>query len=171
MILYSHASLGNGEIENIRDVIYIEPGKFNKLKTLEMVDEMEYMNELMVKQNKQYILIGPGRWGSSDKFLGIPVIWRHISNAKVIVETSQANFPLDSSLGSHFFHNVTSMNIGYFSIQDSSFEDFIRWEILSKQEVINETKYFKHIRFKRPVSVVMQGLNKLAAIIDNSLQA
>jgi len=169
MILYSHASLGNGVIENMRDIIYIEPVKFNKLKTLEMVDEMKYINDLMIKQNKQYILVGPGRWGSSDRFLGIPVIWRHISNAKVIVETSHANFPLDSSLGSHFFHNVTSMNIGYFSIQDSSPEDFIRWDILNKQEVINETKYFKHIRFKRSVSVVMHGLKKLAAIIDNTL--
>jgi len=169
MILYSHASLGNGVVENISDVIYIEPSKFNKLKTLEMVDEMEYMNELMRKQNRQYILVGPGRWGSSDRFLGIPVIWRHISNAKVIVETSLANFPLDASLGSHFFHNVTSMNIGYFSIQDSSLEDFIHWGILNKQEVLNETKYFKHIRFKRSVTVVMQGLKKMAAIIDNTL--
>jgi len=85
------------------------------------------------------------------------------------VETSLANFPLDSSLGSHFFHNVTSMNIGYLSIQDSSVEDFIRWEILNKQEVMNETKYFKHIRFREPVSVVMNGREKSGAILDNSL--
>jgi hypothetical protein len=169
MILYSQASLGNGEIDNIRDIIYTDPAKFNRHKTLEMVNEMEYMNKLMRKQNKHYILVGPGRWGTSDRFLGISVSWHQISNAKVIVETSLADFPLDSSLGSHFFHNVTSMNIGYLSIQDSSVENFIRWEILDRQEVINETKYFKHIRFREPVSVVMNGRKKSAAIIDNSL--
>jgi hypothetical protein len=169
MILYSQASLGNGEIDNLRDVIYIDPVKFDRQKTLEMVNEMEYMNKLMRKQNKHYILVGPGRWGTSDRFLGISVSWHQISNAKVIVETSLSNFPLDSSQGSHFFHNITSMNIGYLSIQDSSVEDFIRWEILNNQEVIDETKYLKHIRFRKPVSVVMNGRKRSAAILDNSL--
>ena len=150
------------------DIVYIDPRKFNKLKTLEMIQEIDYMNELMRKNNKQYILVGPGRWGTSDRFLGIPVNWSNISNAKVIVETSLANFPLDTSLGSHFFHNVTSMNIGYFSIQDSSTEDFIRWENLDKQEILNETKYVKHICYKKPVTVIMNGRKKTAAIIDNS---
>ncbi len=168
MILYSGSSLGNGEIEDLFDIIFIDPKKFNKLKTLEMVDEMEYMNELMRKQNRHYILIGPGRWGTSDRFLGIPVSWRHISNAKVIIETSLANFPLDSSLGSHFFHNVTSMNIGYFSIQDSSAEDFIRWELFNKQNLIHETKHYKHVRFSKPLSVIMNGRKKMAAIINNT---
>jgi hypothetical protein len=167
MILYSQASLGNGEIDNIRDLIYIDPVKFDRQKTLEMVNEIDYMNKLMRKQNKHYILVGPGRWGTSDRFLGISVSWHHISNAKVIVETSLANFPLDSSQGSHFFHNITSMNIGYISIQDSSVEDFIRWEILNNQEVIDETKYVKHIRFRKPVSVVMNGRKRSAAILDN----
>lgn len=169
MILYTGSSLGNGEISNIRDVIYVDPENFNKMKTLEMIAEMQYMNELMLKHNRQYILIGPGRWGTSDRFLGVPVSWRHISNAKVIVETSLANFPLDSSLGSHFFHNVTSMNIGYFSVQDSSREDFIQWDYLKKQGVIHKTQYFKHIRFKKPLSVIMNGREKSAAIIDNSI--
>jgi hypothetical protein len=169
MILYSQTSLGNGKIDNIRDIIYIDPTKFNKLKIMEIIDEIDYMNALMLKNNKQYILIGPGRWGTSDRFLGIPVSWRHISNAKVIVETSLTNFPLDSSLGSHFFHNVTSMNIGYFSIQNSSVENYIRWEILNKQEVLNETKYVKHIRFKKPLTILMNGRKKSAAIIDNSI--
>jgi len=169
MILYSQASLGNGEIDNLRDVIYIDPVKFDRQKTLEMVNEMEYMNKLMREQNKHYILVGPGRWGTSDRFLGISVSWHQISNAKVIVETSLSNFPLDSSQGSHFFHNITSMNIGYLSIQDSSVEDFIRWEILNNQEVIDETKYVKHIRFRKPVSVVMNGRKRSAAILDNSL--
>ena len=117
MILSTKTSLGNGRIDNITDIIYIDIEKFNKLKTIEMAAEIEYLNGLMVNEDRQYVLIGPGRWGTRDQFIGIPVVWSQISNAKVIVEISLDNYPLDSSLGSHFFHNVTSMNIGYFSIQ------------------------------------------------------
>ena len=170
MILYTESSLGNGKIDNLHDIIYINPEKFDKLNTMEMVKEMEYMNEIMRKQGKQYILIGPGRWGTSDRFLGIPVSWRHISNARVIVETSLANFPLDSSLGSHFFHNVTSMNIGYLSVQDSSRKDFIHWDQLNRHQAVHETRFFRHIRYTKPLTVLMNGRKKTAAIIDNSLR-
>jgi len=120
MALFTRSSLGNGEIKDIRDVIYVDTVRFSKLKTIEMAAEIEVLNNLMIKSNRQYVLIGPGRWGSRDRFVGIPVNWSQISNAKVIVEVSLDNYPLDSSLGSHFFHNVTSMNIGYFSVLHSS---------------------------------------------------
>ena len=106
-----------------------------------MAEEIEYLNRLMVKEGKKYILIGPGRWGSKDRFVGIPVNWSQISNAKVIVEVSLNNYPLDTSLGSHFFHNVTSMNIGYFSVQHNSYTDFIRWKELNEQKVVHETNF------------------------------
>jgi hypothetical protein len=167
-ILFTTTSLGNGEINNIRDVIFIDIHHFNKLKTYEMASEMEFVNNRMVKQNKPYILIGPGRWGTRDPFLGLPVIWSQISNARVIVETSLANYPLDSSLGSHFFHNVTSMNIGYFSVQDSSTTDFINWDILNSQEIIQQTRYIKHVRFTNPLTVLMNGKQKTAAILFNT---
>jgi hypothetical protein len=167
-ILFTKSSLGNGEITQIRDIIFIDIHKFDKLKTYEIASEMEFINNKMGKQNKPYILIGPGRWGTRDPFLGIPVIWSQISNAKVIVEISLANYPLDSSLGSHFFHNVTSMNIGYFSVQDSSATDFISWEILNKQEVIQHTKFIKHVRFANPLTVLMNGKQKTAAILFNT---
>jgi len=167
-MLYTSSSLGNGENSHIRDVIFIDIQRFNKLKTHEMASEMEFINNRMVKQNKPYILIGPGRWGTRDPFLGIPVIWSQISNAKVIVEISLANYPLDSSLGSHFFHNVTSMNIGYFSVLDSSKTDFINWNILDEQEIIQETKFIKHIRFANPLTVIMSGKKKTAAILFNT---
>jgi hypothetical protein len=165
MILSTRSSLGNGEIKGIQDVIYVETNNFSKLRTLEMVKEIEYLNNLMVNQNKNYVLIGPGRWGTRDQFLGIPVIWSQISNAKVIVEVSLDNYPLDSSLGSHFFHNVTSMNIGYFSVQHSSMFDFVKWELLDSQELINETKFFRHVRFKKPFTILMDGINRTSAII------
>jgi len=166
MLLYTQSSLGNGEINEISDVIYIDPQKFNKLKTLEMAAEIEKLNKLMIENGKKYILIGPGRWGTRDPFLGIPVNWSQISNAKVIVETSLENYPLDSSLGSHFFHNVTSMNIGYFSVIHYSKTDFIHWETLEKQKLENETQYFRHVRFKKPLQVIMDGKQKTSAIIN-----
>lgn len=166
-ILYTESSLGNGEIEDIRDIIYIDVNHFNKLETLEMVKEIEMLNHMMTKENRKYILIGPGRWGTRDQYLGLPVVWSQISNAKVIVEISLENYPLDSSLGSHFFHNVTSMNIGYLSVLDSSNTDFINWNILDKQKVIHHTKYFKHIQFKKPLSILMNGKKRVSNILYN----
>ena len=168
MILYSETALGNGEINDIYDVVYIDAPHFDKLKTLEMAAEVEFLNNKLRKLNRQYILIGPGRWGTRDRFLGVPVNWNQISNAKVIVEISLANYPLDSSLGSHFFHNITSMNIGYFSVHDSSSNNFIRWNQLNQKKIDNRTKYFKHIQFNKPLSVLMNGKMRCAAIIDNS---
>ncbi len=165
MVLFTRSSLGNGEVKDIRDVIYVDTAKFSKLKTIEMAAEIERLNNMMIKNNRQYILIGPGRWGSRDRFVGIPVNWSQISNAKVIVEVSLDNYPLDSSLGSHFFHNVTSMNIGYFSVLHSSPTDFVKWEMLGKQKLIHETNYFKHIRFDKPLTILMDGRLKTSAII------
>jgi hypothetical protein len=163
-ILYTKSSLGNGIIEHITDVIYVVPEKFNKLKTIEMAREIEHLNNTMIKKNRQYVLIGPGRWGTRDQFLGIPVVWSQISNAKVIIEMSLANFPLDASLGSHFFHNITSMNIGYCSVIDTSETDYIRWDILQNQVVEEETTYFKHIRFEKSFKILMNGKEKTSAI-------
>jgi len=165
MVLFTKSSVGNGEIKEIRDVIFVNTQNFSKLKTVEMAEEIEHLNKLMIESDKKYVLIGPGRWGSRDRFVGIPVNWSQISNAKVIVEVSLDNYPLDSSLGSHFFHNVTSMNIGYFSVQHSSNTDFVRWELLNKQKVIHETKFFKHVRFKTPLTILMDGKQKTSVII------
>lgn len=168
MVLYTKSSLGNGEISEIRDFIFAKKEKFNKLRTIEMTAEIEYLNNKMVKSDKYYVLIGPGRWGTRDRFIGIPVNWSQISNAKVIVEISLDNYPLDSSLGSHFFHNITSMNIGYFSVHHSSLEEFIQWEVLESQHLIQETEYFKHVRFEKPVKIYMDGIHRKSAIVNES---
>lgn len=165
MLLYTQSSIGNGQIDDIYDIIYADVSKFNKLKTLEMAEEIDSLNTIMKDYDRNYILIGPGRWGSRDQFVGIPVNWSQISNARVIVEISLQNFPLDYSLGSHFFHNVTAMNIGYFSVQHFSATDFIRWEEIEKNPLENHTKFFKHVRFKKPVSVLMDGKLKTSAIL------
>lgn len=165
MLLYTRTSVGNGRINQIRDIIYVDIKKFNKLKTLEMAEEIEELNKSMTNSNINYILIGPGRWGSRDQFVGIPVNWSQISNARVIVEVSLHNFPLDSSLGSHFFHNVTAMNIGYFSVQHASSTDFIRWEILDQMHPVQITNFFRHVQFDKPLSVIMDGKHKTSTIV------
>lgn len=163
-VLYSERTMGNGKIQNISDIIYVKPETFDNTKTLEMADEIDKLNSKMQSRGKSYVLIGPGRWGTRDKFIGIPVVWPQISNAKVIVEISLEDFPLDASLGSHFFHNVTSMNVGYFSVNHKFIKDFITWDILNKQKVVEQTKYFKHIRFEKPVTITMDGRKRISAI-------
>jgi hypothetical protein len=163
-ILITKKSMGNGVIDDITDFIYVEPEKFNKLRTREMADEIDLMNDKMLTENRKYILMGPGRWGSRDKFLGIPVAWPQISNAKVIVEVGLPEFHVDASLGSHFFHNVTSMNVGYFSINHETNEGSIFWEKLKDQKSVETGRFFRHIRFEKPLLVRMDGKKGMAVI-------
>jgi hypothetical protein len=164
ILMYAEKGMGNGKIKNIEDIIYVDNQKFDKRKTLEMADEIDKLNKKMCDENRPYILIGPGRWGTRDRFIGIPVRWPQISNAKVIVETSLEDFPLEASSGSHFFHNVASMNVGYFSINQERSGSFINWEKLNQQEIIQTTEYFIHIRFKKPVEVKMDGKKRISII-------
>jgi CheY-like chemotaxis protein len=169
IILIAEKSMGNGKIDDIQDVIYVDPDKFDKTRTREMVAEIDRLNYKMRQEGKKYVLIGPGRWGTRDRFIGIPVAWPQISNAKVIVEMNLEDFPLDASLGSHFFHNVTSMNVGYFTVQNTFGNDCIQWEILRKQRVINETSFFNHVRFNDPLTIVMDGKKRMSVIMLNNL--
>ncbi|HDR67833.1 MAG TPA: hypothetical protein ENN61_02155, partial [Bacteroidaceae bacterium] len=143
LIILAEKSMGNGKIEDITNLIYVIPEKFNKLRTREIARDIEVLNASMVNQKRKYVLIGPGRWGARDPLIGIPVNWPQISYAQVIIETSLEDFPLDASLGSHFFHNVTSMNVGYFSIQHNSGSSYIRWDIINSQQVVEETEYVR----------------------------
>jgi hypothetical protein len=168
-ILYSEKTMGNGKIQTISDVIFVKPDTFDNTQTTEMALEIEKLNISMRDQGKSYVLIGPGRWGTRDRFIGIPVVWPQISNAKIIVEMSLKDFPLDASLGSHFFHNVTSMNVGYFSINHQNLNDFINWDIIKKQQVVTETNYFKHVQFKSPITITMDGRKRISAITTDEL--
>lgn len=164
ILLLSEKGMGNGLIDDVTDVIYIDTAVFDKSKTLEMVAEIEGLNNDMRKHDRKYVLIGPGRWGTRDRWIGVPVNWPQISSAKVIVETSLEGYPLDASSGSHFFHNVTSMNVGYFSVQQEMSGSFIRWEVLDRQELIQRTTHFRHVRFKKPLNIKMDGKKRIAAI-------
>lgn len=164
VILLTMKSMGNGLIDDITDVIFLEPSKFDNMLTEKMAEEIDAFNDKMLKANQRYILIGPGRWGTRDKFIGIPVVWPQISNAKVIVEVSLPDFPLDASLGSHFFHNVTSMNVGYFSINMESMDGSIFWEKLRKQKTVEKGEFFHHVRFAEPLSIRMDGKKRMAVV-------
>jgi hypothetical protein len=164
ILLYTEKSMGNGLIENIHDVIYTDIDVFDKSETVAMANEIEKLNKEFSSNHSKYLLIGPGRWGTRDRWIGIPVNWSQISNAGIIIETSLEGYPLDASSGSHFFHNVVSMNVGYFSVQPEVSKSYIRWEILNKQEIVNQTKYFRHVRFEKPLKISMDGRKRIAVI-------
>ncbi|MDP2891061.1 MAG: PEP/pyruvate-binding domain-containing protein [Bacteroidota bacterium] len=163
-LMYAKRGMGNGFVTGIKDVIIVDPEKFDKMETREIAAEINQFNRKMDFLNKEYILIGPGRWGTRDPFTGIPVLWANISKARIIVEMGLDEFPLDGSLGSHFFHNVTSMNVGYFTIPHNSSDAMINIDLLNKMPVIEEGKYIKHVSFTNDLNIVMDGKNRQALI-------
>ncbi len=165
MMLITNKGMGNGIYQDIKDVIYIDPEKFDNTQTLQMVSELEELNRKLEKNDRNYILIGPGRWGSSDRFLGIPVKWSQINRAKVIVEASLEDFVVDASQGSHFFHNLVAMDVGYFTVAHNSEQSYIDWKWLSAQPIKEKKKYFVHTELTDPVEVKIDG-HEGFAIID-----
>lgn len=163
-LIYSQTSLGNATINSITDIVMIKIEDFNPLKTEEMVKEVEYFNNLQRANRRSYIIIGPGRWGTRDKSIGIPVTWAQISNAKVVVELGMNNFPLEASLGSHFFHNITVMKTGYIAVNNTKSDEFINWNALNTLECVQNLKYFKLLRSDKPLLVQLDGRNKRAII-------
>jgi hypothetical protein len=164
LVLYSDRAMGNGRIDGLKDIIFVDPERFDKSRTVEMTREIEELNNLMKQEDRGYILIGPGRWGSRDPWLGIPVNWNHISNVKIIVEAELPDFKVDPSLGSHFFHNVTSMNIGYFDIPYNSAANFIDWEWLHSHKAAHRSKHLVHLRFEHSVVAKMDGRNRISVV-------
>ena len=164
ILLYCEKEMGNGMIDTIDEVVFVDPDTFDKSKTVEMAEEIDHINQEFGKEGKKYILIGPGRWGTRDRWIGVPVTWPQISNAKVIVETSLEGFPLDASSGSHFFHNVTSMNVGYFCVQPELSDSFIRYDVLKSRPVIRKTKYYSIVKFDKPLTVRMDGKQRISVI-------
>ena len=152
----SSVALGNGLIENINNLIIVDPKNFDPSKTKLIAKQIEKINNELSALD-QYVLIGPGRWGSADPWLGIPVEWDQISKAKVIVEYGMDSFPVDPSFGSHFFQNVTSMRIGYFTINHKKRSDKIDMDWINTQQVKKKSKYIKWIKLDKPITVTIDG--------------
>ena len=163
---YSTLSLGNGEYKDIHDVVYVDPETFNPAKTIDIAGEINKINALFNENEQKYVLIGPGRWGSSDRWLGIPVSWNDISNVGVMVETTIESIKADPSQGSHFFQNITSLGISYITISDKG-DDFIDYEFLKSRKLENITPYLKHVRFKDPIRILVDGKTSRAVFMPH----
>lgn len=164
MLLLSKKGMGNGRIRGIQDVLYVDIDRFDRTRTKEISAEIQEFNHLLGEEGRKYVLIGPGRWGTRDEYTGIPVRWAHINNARVIVEIGLPDFPLDASLGSHFFHNVTSMNVGYFSVPLVDGDEFVNMNLLASQELVREGRFVRWVRFERTLDVLMDGRKRTAVV-------
>ncbi len=166
-LILSRNSMGNGRIKNIKNIICVSPEDFNNLETEQIAEEIKQFNEKLSEQNEEYLLVGPGRWGSRDKFIGVPVQWSQISKAKIIVEAGLPDLPLEASSGSHFFHNVTSMNVAYISIAQNSKEEFINWQKINKLNIYEQGKYVKHIKLQQPLDIQIDGKKRITVVSEN----
>lgn len=156
-IIYSECALGVGEIKGLQHLIYMKFDKFSSLKTNEIAEELYKLNAMMKEQGHEYVLVGTGRWGSSDPNLGVPVKWGHISQAKVIVEMALKNFNIESSQGTHFFQNVTSLGVGYFSLNPSDGDGIFDENRLDAMNAEYDGEWFRVVRFDKPLTVYADG--------------
>ena len=156
-LVYGEQALGIGRMTDIADIVYVKSGAFDSLSTERIADELLALNTRMRDEGRSYVLVGPGRWGSSDPFLGVPVKWTHISEAKVIVECGLERFEVEPSQGTHFFQNVTSLGVGYLTINPFRGEGIFREELLDARTAVYEGTFLRQVRFDRPLWVCVDG--------------
>lgn len=156
-LIYGEQALGIGRMNDISDIVYVKTPMFDSLATEKIADELLALNARMRDEQRTYILVGPGRWGSSDPFLGVPVKWTHISEAKVIVECGIERFDVEPSQGTHFFQNVTSLGVGYLTINPFRGDGIFREDLLDARKALYEGTYLQHVRFDRPLWVCVDG--------------
>ena len=166
-LLRPHNSLGHGISEDVTDVVYVKyDDHFSAMNNFYVADDIERINRKFLADGKNYVLIGPGRWGSSDHYLGVPVKWPHISAARVIVEVALKNYNIDPSQGTHFFQNLTSFGVGYFTVDTNTEEGgFVNKEMLDAMPAVEETQYVRHVRFDRPLRILMDGKKQEGAVL------
>ena len=165
-LLRSHNSLGHGVSDDVVDVVYVKTDDdFTASNNPAIARDIETLNRQFLADGKNYVLIGPGRWGSSDYWLGIPVKWPHISAARVIVEAGLKNYHVDPSQGTHFFQNLTSFGVGYFTVNTYTGDGIFRKDILDAMPAVAETQYVRHVRFDRPLRVMMDGMKQEGVVL------
>ena len=168
-LLRSHNALGHGVMDDVYDVVYVKyDDDFSAMNNYYVADDIERINRKFLADGRHYVLIGPGRWGSSDHYLGVPVKWPHISAARVIVEVGLRNYHVDPSQGTHFFQNLTSFGVGYFTIDSCSASGgFVRKALLDAMPAVEETQYVRHVRFEKPLRIMIDG-QKQEGLVDIS---
>ncbi len=165
-LLRSHNSLGHGASEEVTDVVYVKTDdQFTAINNPAIACEIERINRRFLDEGRGYVLIGPGRWGSSDPWLGVPVKWPHISAAQVIVEVELKNYRVDPSQGTHFFQNLTSFGVGYFTIDTNTDNGIYRKEVLDAMPAVEETQFVRHVRFDKPLKILMDGKKQEGVVL------
>ena len=164
-LLSSTSVLGHGIVGDVYDVVYVKTGSFNSSNTQAIAYEIERINRGFTDREEGYVLVGPGRWGSSDPWLGVPVKWPHISNARVIVECGLENYRVDPSQGTHFFQNLTSFGVGYFTINPFKGDGWFDEAFLNAQPAVEETDFLRHVRFEQPIVIKMDGKRSLGVVM------
>lgn len=167
-IIYSVSALGNGVFKEIKDLIYLKPETFNPAYTEKIAEDIERINAAFHRNGEGYVLIGPGRWGSNDPWLGIPVKWPQISAARVIVESGLKNYRIDPSQGTHFFQNLTQFRVGYFTVNPYINDGYFDVEWLNNQPVVFENQYIRHVRFNKPLEIMIDGRKHKGVVMKPS---
>ena len=163
-ILISNLAQGNDIIKDVQDIIYVRPENFDSSFNPEIAETIDNLNQKFLKEKKNYYLIGPGRWGSRDKWLGIPVVWSQISMARIIVEAGLSNYQVEPSQGTHFFHNLTAFHIGYFTVNPYINDGYYDYEELNKQKAIYEDKFVRWVHFDKPILAIIDGKSRKGVI-------
>jgi hypothetical protein len=158
-------ALGNGRIDEVRDIIYVDPDRFDRGRTVEIAEEVGRFNDRLLAAKRPYMLIGPGRWGSADRWLGIPVRWEQISGARVIIESDLEDFKVTPSQGTHFFQNLTSFQVGYLTVNHTEPGSRLDWTWLGRQPAVAEGEYLRHLRLEDPLTILIDGRGGRAVVL------
>ncbi len=164
-IIISHNALGNGIIDNVHDFVYVKPDTFDSSRTKQIADVINKLNGQIRNKGANYVLVGPGRWGSNDPWLGMPVKWAQISAARLIVESGLKQFHIEPSQGTHFFQNLTSFSVGYFTINPYLKEGHYDVGFLNKQKAAYEDDFVRHIHFEHPIVIKIDGSKKTGIVL------
>ena len=165
ILLQSDNALGHGQMDDIADVVYVKTDGYNAGNNPLIAEEISRINAKFLDKGEHYVLVGPGRWGSSDSWLGIPVKWPNISAARIIVEAGLTNYRVDPSQGTHFFQNLTSFGVGYFTINDFNGDGIYNRALLDALPAVEETAYVRHVRFPKPLTIKLDGKKKLGYVL------
>jgi hypothetical protein len=156
-LVSSTRTMGNGVVEGLRDVVYLRPDAFQAKFTRQIAKELEEINRGLIREGRTFLLVGFGRWGSSDPWLGVPVTWGMVSGARAIVEATLPSMNIEPSQGSHFFHNLSSLEVSYFTVRHAREKDRIDWDWLNECEAVRETEFVRHIRLEDGLRVRVDG--------------
>ena len=164
-LIRSHNAIGQGVVSDVYDVVYVKTDHYSAYNNPAIAEEIDRINCRFLEEGTNYVLVGPGRWGSSDSWLGVPVKWPNISAAKVIVESGLTNYRVDPSQGTHFFQNLTSFGVGYFTVNDFLGDGVYNQDFLNRQPAVEETAHVRHVRFSVPVVIKVDGMKKEGVVM------